>query len=235
MNVHFKNWSTDQTWLPKPEDEQLELFIVENGRQKLPQGVPEIVEPDFNRKVDVNDLRHNIEKLKNYLNFEQYTWWDNILVDQTNLTPQEEWEWHLNDIEPCSTQNVDTSNVIQEETSPLSRMMEKERSIPDVYTGKKRKPNNVDTPKVLVGTGYMVAFEEKGELYIGKVTKLTNLSVTVIMYIGTINATWQPALLGGNTLSKTVQRQIIKDDLVFYLTKSNKLPNIVKEKIKHLL
>lgn len=129
--IKYRNWSTDPEDLPKGEP--LEIFLIENGEQQLPGGQPELVESDFNKKVDLDSIGQNICRLKPFLST-HIQWWEEFLKDPSAHIEENSQPWYLLQLLPL-TQPVDSqeSTVTDDTgTSALSLRMEKERSIPEV-------------------------------------------------------------------------------------------------------
>lgn len=245
VKVQYKNWSTDPEWTPKADEPPIEIFKIENEIQVLPEGTPDVVEADFERKVMLQSIEENIEKLKKYLSYDQYTWWKTFLDDpQSQLPTAASWDWPLSSLAAQVQDSLlDNSYVIDEAMaaiSPMAVLMEKERRIPIVYTGSKKnttKKNRAPEPAVQqqIEVGYMIGFEEEAEFRIGKVVSSDDEYVTVVLYMGTINDIWEPAVAnGGRHHHKKVEKKTIKEDLIFYLTKSGRLPSCIKEKVQQL-
>ena len=95
MAFQFKNWSQDDEWLPSPSDEPIEIFKLDvNGKQLEPHGVPGFVEPDFERKQNLSDIKNNISKNNGMLLEGEQQWWDSFFKDP-HSTCCHKIQWYL--------------------------------------------------------------------------------------------------------------------------------------------
>lgn len=132
--VKYRNWSTDDVWLPELSDEALEIFQLDVlGRQTLPSGQPNVVKADWSRKQDLEAIKSNLKRLQPFLRPEQQIWWDSFLENPTVTSGLEHEDWDLNVLQP-KTDSTSSSGTQSETnvTSPLAYFMEKERHIPQV-------------------------------------------------------------------------------------------------------
>lgn len=236
-----KMWSTDTEWEPNANEDPIELFkLDETGKQVLPTGTPNLVQPEFNLKQNFEDIRNNVGKMKNFLNHEQTVWWNHLFESpEAHFSTLE--EWYLNVLQPLQP---DTPQEIVEWTeSPLQLAMERERNALPVYSGKRkaRSKTNKATPtknkkSIRADIGYMVAVEEEDEMLVGKVSDIGNTTLNIVPFNGTLNGCWEPVTTpSGKTYIKTIAKNSVKDNMVFYLTASKKLPAVVKNNLmKHI-
>ena len=132
VQVQFKNWTTDKEWLPKTEDEPLQIFKVNQlGQQQIPSGIPEPVVPDYERKSSLKDMKDNITKLKVYLPFSAYAWWESLFDNPSALLETVNIPWFLNQIQPWQ-QEVREEPLEQLDISPLALLRQKEKFIEKV-------------------------------------------------------------------------------------------------------
>ena len=123
----------------------MDIFRLDpDGKQQLPSGSPALVTPDYSRKQSLEDIRSNIARLKAYLTYDQFQWWQSFLTDPGCY--EKESVWYL---ERLLTQVVREDDLPRGEdvASPLALAMTKERSIPRVQTGTKRMPKAKETKK----------------------------------------------------------------------------------------
>ena len=111
--LKYKNWSSDPEWQPGPEMDQIEIFHLDDNRNQIyPTGQPGLVEPDFQRKNSLNDVARNINKLKLYLNYSQFTWWQNFLEDPCHYIELEgtsSHNFHFNFLKSTSATSLNGS------------------------------------------------------------------------------------------------------------------------------
>ena len=126
--IKYKNWSTDIEWLPQQSEDQLELLKLDpSNHQMIPEGLPLIVPPDRARKQDLNAIKANIDKLKDFLSFHQYAWWEDFFAVGT--TREEMWFPHVLELSRGTAQSMQTNSVPNQscQLSPLSLHMENVR------------------------------------------------------------------------------------------------------------
>lgn len=215
-----------------------------DGTQQLPVDIPAIVEPNYERKMDTAEIAVNITRLRNFLSFSQHEWWQQFLDDPSGSSGGHQ-PWYLDVLLP-QVANIQVDIIPEREfVSPLSISMEKERNIPKVITGTKRhvKASNATmsrgqmTPtkkqKVDAKVGYMVACVQEDELTIGKVSHVGNTTVHMTVYYGTLAGEWVPALdAQGSQYDIVLKKSDIENENIFFLTKSARLPSVIKEKLR---
>ena len=110
----------------------------DEGRQVLPEGIPDIVEPEFFKKQDRQKVVKNIDKLKGYMTLEERIWWDAFL-EYPDAALDEEQDWYLHEILPLENNEEnairDNNNEI---CSPVHLLMQKEREVVDLSNTAKR-------------------------------------------------------------------------------------------------
>ena len=79
----------------------------------------------------------------------------------------------------------------------------------------------------------MVIFKWDGDICVCKVKEQGETSIQVELYRGSINGIWNPIMRNEESIQRFIQREDIVDK--FMLTKNNKLPGDIKDKIKALL
>lgn len=135
VQLKYKNWSTDEEWLPRNTDEPLQLFRLTDDGQKqcFPHGNPELVEPNFNRKQSLEAIKFNIEKMKSFLSFQEWEWWQSFLEKpEEHLGHQREWYLNcLNSKEDDMRHNT-RPRLETNIANPLDELMAVEREIPRV-------------------------------------------------------------------------------------------------------
>lgn len=104
--MQFKEFITDAEWRPYHNEEPLEIFRRDiNGRQIVPDtdgpySIPDLVEADFYKKVDHDELVKSVEHCRTMMDLSQYGWWLKWLKkDQVqNVWDQmaDRWDWPLN-------------------------------------------------------------------------------------------------------------------------------------------
>lgn len=240
--INYKNWSTDEAWQPTSAD-SLEIFKVDaEGKQTTPSGRPDVVLPEFERKNNFENIKNNLERVKHFLNYEQFQWWSQFL-EQPDSVSGEQYEWYLDSIRPqLLPEPREAEHDGATFFSPLQLAMEKERQIPPVYTGRKRaaakKPPTPSKQKRPVdkGLGYMIAVEEADELFVGEITSIGDRTVEIKLFTGALNSPWNAVeTQQGNYCVRTIQKASIKDDMFFSLTPSLNLPAHMKVKLDKLL
>lgn len=87
------------------------------------------------------------------------------------------------------------------------------------------------------GTGFMVGFRDPdGEIRFGKVTALAESSMTLLIHRGTVGGEWSPIQTpSGKHYTLEIKREDIIDDFIFMLTRSNRLPGQIKNKLRLVL
>ena len=131
--MKYKNWSTDPVELPPDDKPPLEIFkLNEEGEQMIPEGIPSLVEPQFDRKMDLDLVKKNVEKMKDFLTWGEYSWWEDFFRDPSAaVTSNTSIDgWYLTDLQPYLTEPNEPANV--NEGSILALKMQKERVIPEV-------------------------------------------------------------------------------------------------------
>ena len=91
--IQYKNWSNESEWLPGRDEEPLHIFRSnERGMLLLPEGQPDLVKPDYERKHKLDLVKSNIESLRMYLSYGQFQWWQSLFEDPGQiLTNKQEW------------------------------------------------------------------------------------------------------------------------------------------------
>lgn len=238
VSLVYKNWSTDEMWHPQAEDDALEIFKLDSeGKQMIPPGGPEIVAREYERKNTMQDIKKTIEGVRLFLNYEENQWWETFLDNPGSIYQQERWEWYLDCLRPQICQEA-PEGIEDVAFSPLHLAMEKERHTPVVYTGKKTAKKKPPTPSKCKKTvesklGYMVAADEEGEFYVGKISAVGNQTVDIELYTGSLTGTWKQATSPhGKCYKKTIQKASIMDDMFFTLTPSGNLPSHMRTKLR---
>lgn len=232
--LSYKMWSDDDDWLPSPSEEPIELFRLDSdGKQILPGGSPDVVQPLYESRQQYASIKANIDRMRNFLKYEEYQWWEQLFSNPSD-TICGEATWFLDLLQPLQQHNNTPTSENTE--SPLAIAMERERRVRHVYSGKKRSSNQIVTPtkekKRLKETGYMLAIEEDSELFLGKVTTLGNTTLTMQLFTGTLSGSWYPITSSqGRHYEKTFRKDRVKDDMIFCLTPSGKIPGKVKERL----
>lgn len=82
----------------------------------------------------------------------------------------------------------------------------------------------------------MAVFKDGSETVVGKITQLSSDSASIEVYTGSVNGVWKPAVLAnGSPYSVRTLGSTIIEDMIFSLTKSNRIPLFVKEKMRMAL
>ena len=128
--VQYKLWSTDMEWMPDSKTEPLELFRIDsNGKQLLPEGIPNAVAPSFD-KLDLNSIREEIERYKVFLDYNQYIWWQTLFAEPSSPMPLDHVEWYLNDIQAMAAPQQEEPTIVSD--TALRHLIQKERTMPPV-------------------------------------------------------------------------------------------------------
>ena len=99
--------------------------------------------------------------------------------------------------------------------------------------GKKRASQQNNTPEA-IANGSMVLINGEDDFYIGKSSAKNGEMLTVILYQGDLNGTWQPDRNGANEdMLKNVDVTSIKSNHIFHLTQAGKLPSNIRLILKH--
>lgn len=238
--MQTKLWSTDAEWQPSPDEEPLQLFkLNEKGMQILPTGVPELVKPVFSLRQNYEDIGRNVGKMRNFLTHEQNNWWSQLLEDPESLFTAVD-EWYLAVLSPLE-RDVPVQQNAETLESPMQLAMERERVAIPVYTGKRKKKTNEITPTknkkhVRPELGYMVAVEQDDEIYVGKVSNIGNTTIDIVLFTGTLAGSWAPITTqSGKSYTKTFAKDVMKDNMIFYLTASCKLPASIKHTLSRFI
>lgn len=136
--IKYKNWSTDEEWMPSQQDPPIEIFHLDQlGRQKVPSGLPSPIAPNIDGTQNITAIKANLNKLKKYMTEEENIWWEDFISDPITRVCNDTEEWYLTDIE--TNQHVRETTIQpafrkeQENLiSPLGLVMTKERNIPMV-------------------------------------------------------------------------------------------------------
>lgn len=130
--MRYKNWSTDKDELPLDGSEPLEIFKVDgDGNQITPVGQPSVVTPEFDRKMNIELVQRNLERIKDYLTWAEYQWWEKFFKDPPSCIDSGSESWYLNHLQPCETV-IHAAPQSSGAGSILSVKMQRERSIPEV-------------------------------------------------------------------------------------------------------
>ena len=141
VRMKYKNWSTDENWLPGPDDNPLDIFRLDDlGRQILPSGVPSKVPACLSNSQDLGSIRSNLNNLRKYMTTEENQWWDEFLLDPVTAVTDDTTPWFLDSFSKADdTENAnDAENQpsgaesTDEISSPLGLVMMRERNIPQV-------------------------------------------------------------------------------------------------------
>ena len=124
--VKYKNWTMDTEWMPSLDEEPLEIFRLDENTalQVIPDGTPELVTPEYEKKNDMTTISSNIEKNQQFLTARELWWWRDFLKSPQsveNKVPQ----WYIKNFRPQEQHIVEP--VENETTSPLALVMDKER------------------------------------------------------------------------------------------------------------
>lgn len=242
---HYKMWSTSEEWLPKTKEDELQIFFKDSdGKYILPEGVPDYVEEDWQRKHDIPEIKKAIESQKLQLKYEQYAWWNDFLNDPAsyNESTAQDSVWFLDVFkqqEPIDAPETSKTRRV----TPLTLLLEKQNRCPVVYTGKKRKVSN-KRPQPQQTTkpdqtfdlciGFMIAFKAKtsqNKILIGKIVSVTENLITVSMYEGKLNGVVKATVLPNGQCRKiNISRERLV--YVFELTKSSRIPALAVRKIQ---
>lgn len=131
---HYKHWSADDEWLPTPDQPVIDLFKRDSTQsQTIPQGYPQLVQPDWRKKVAPEDVQSNIEKLSSTLTSQQKAWWDSFLQHIMATITDEDTHWLKKFLE-CDRRAQVISVVTEPLQSPLAPLIEAERRRPLVCT-----------------------------------------------------------------------------------------------------
>ena len=245
--LSYKNWSTDKDWQQNTEDDEpLEILKRDSeGNQMTPDGIPNIVHPEYGRKNCLGDIKKNVQRTRQFLRFTEYEWWTGFLENPgSSFVPETQYGWYFDELRTQMLPEglVEDNNEQEQVFSPLQLALEKERSIPNVQTGKRKKLAKKQlTPTkqrrtVGEGNGHMVAVENDGDLCVGKITTVGRTTVDITMYTGSLNGVWSPAKSQqGKYYTQSVPKATIKDDMFFYLTKAGNLPARIKSQLRKQL
>ncbi len=80
--MKYKHWSDDTCWLPESNSESLQLLKENIDVASLLQDLPSKVLPAKERKNDMDGIKSNISKLKDFLDHRQYAWWEEFLKNE---------------------------------------------------------------------------------------------------------------------------------------------------------
>ncbi|XP_063419269.1 uncharacterized protein LOC134702108 isoform X2 [Mytilus trossulus] len=140
VTLKYRKFSTD-SWLPEAGQNQIELFDLDmTGYNTIPQGIPKICKQHYDDSR-IEMVRHNVMKMKNFLNFQEYTWWMEFLNNPTKSTPKIT-RWPLTNllkmhkIIDIPIQLVQTDDP---EPSCISEMLENEGLIREIKTKEKKR------------------------------------------------------------------------------------------------
>ncbi|XP_076116496.1 uncharacterized protein LOC143083963 isoform X2 [Mytilus galloprovincialis] len=141
VTLKYRKFSTD-SWLPEAGQNQIELFDLDiTGNNTIPQGIPKLCQQHYDDSR-IEMARHAVMKMKNFLNFQEYTWWMEFLNNPTKSTPKIT-RWPLtNLLETHKIIDVPIQLVQTEDPGPscISEMLESEGLIREIKTRKgKRK------------------------------------------------------------------------------------------------
>lgn len=110
------------------DEEPLKIFLSQ------PQGGPELVTPDFNRKGQqptmLEAVKQNITKLRPFLKDEEVGWWEEFLQDPDKVHQPN--DWYLNVLPKCRVPDQNMCEQPANMESPLATVMQSERTMPQV-------------------------------------------------------------------------------------------------------
>lgn len=115
-------------WLPQPDQPSLEIFrLDEHGQQVMPEGIPVIVNTDFNKKNNLESVKSNVTRMKNFLAYGQWCWWEDFFQDPQAQIPAAD-PWYMTQYEPQEASNPNPSEqpIV---VSPLASLMQPERNL----------------------------------------------------------------------------------------------------------
>ncbi|VDI78639.1 Hypothetical predicted protein [Mytilus galloprovincialis] len=141
VTLKYRKFSTD-SWLPEAGQNQIELFDLDiTGNNTIPQGIPKLCQQHYDDSR-IEMARHAVMKMKNFLNFQEYTWWMEFLNNPTKSTPKIT-RWPLtNLLKMHKIIDIPIQLVQTEDPEPscISEMLESEGLIREIKTRKgKRK------------------------------------------------------------------------------------------------
>ncbi|VDI54065.1 Hypothetical predicted protein [Mytilus galloprovincialis] len=228
--LKFKAWPKDIEWLPSGSC--LELFKEnKDGSQLVPQGVPQVVEPDW-AKLELDLVKANLKNIKDLMLDSINNWWTEFFEDPSILRKESEDFWVMDRLSSMKGQ-TDTGFGSPSVVSPLSYVMEKERKVPMVYNGRKRKifeekeQEQDKTEEVMVQ--HMIVYRENTFIKYGKVIGASNDIVCIQCYRLVGNDILKEVVSRkGDVQTINIKKEHILPNLVFILPASNRIPQRIK-------
>ncbi|XP_052084760.1 uncharacterized protein LOC127721951 [Mytilus californianus] len=144
VTMKYRKFSTD-SWLPETDQNQIELFDLDiTGDNTIPQGIPQICKQQYDDSR-IEMVRNAIVKMKNFFNFQKYTWWMEFLNNPTKTTPKIT-RWPLTHLQKIhKIQDIPKQLVPTADAEPtcISEMLENEGLAREIKT-KERKRKRKD-------------------------------------------------------------------------------------------
>lgn len=128
VKVVYKMWSADSEWLPKSGP--LDIYKrTAAGKQTFPSGLPGLVQPDWQRKNNIESIKTNINKIKACLTEAQQQWWQSFFGEIWNPIQASVW---LKNLLQSKSAVMPTCQESLPDESPLDHLIAAERSCPEV-------------------------------------------------------------------------------------------------------
>ncbi|XP_076080822.1 uncharacterized protein LOC143051779 [Mytilus galloprovincialis] len=144
VTMKYRKFSTD-SWLPETDQNQIELFDLDiTANNIIPQGIPQICKQQYDDSR-IEMVRNAIVKMKNFFNFQEYTWWMEFLNNPTKTTPKIT-RWPLTHLQKIhKIQDIPKQLVPTADAEPtcISEMLENEGLAREIKT-KERKRKRKD-------------------------------------------------------------------------------------------
>ncbi|CAC5418785.1 unnamed protein product [Mytilus coruscus] len=144
VTLKYRKFTTD-SWLPEAGQNQIELFDLDiTGDNTIPRGIPKICQQHYDDSR-IEMVRNAVMKMKNFFNFQEYTWWMEFLNNPTKSTPKLT-RWPLTNLMKMhKIINIPIQLVPTEDPEPscISEMLESEGLIREIKT-KERKRKKKD-------------------------------------------------------------------------------------------
>lgn len=132
VNLKYKLWADDEEWRPEANKNKIEMFILdEDNQQIIPEGEPQILAPDFERKTDLKQLSKSILASKGTIG--NIEWWcDWTTKGKTENMWNEmatHWEWPLKKLIPYAWRAPVTEDATPIAPNPLRSLRDKELGV----------------------------------------------------------------------------------------------------------
>jgi hypothetical protein len=223
--MHYKNWSED-IWSKEG------ILIL----KEVPVDVPKVVEPSV-EKIDVQRLKQDISKWRQWLNEESWNEWDHFvneyLPNLESASISQPTQWHLDKL-----LNEDTDLDSATNTLTTDRILQDERQQCTVFVGRRPQISEVEISNVETGDFVAVYCENyEKEPSIALCTKINEENIDIVWYEGTYSTAWKPwKIRDPNNRRKVIDwaDNVPKESIILFAFKLTNRKHLKKSTIERL-